>query len=139
MLCLIAWHRITNNPVRNHGKPVPLFNNPSHVLITGASSGIGAALAIAYAAPGRRLSLGGRDIARLNEVTATCRAAGAHCEWHQADVTDQQGITAWLEEADAAQALDLVIANAGISGGTRKRGTRPMSATRKFLPPMSAA
>ncbi|MBT5945676.1 MAG: SDR family NAD(P)-dependent oxidoreductase [Rhodospirillaceae bacterium] len=101
---------------------MPPFDNPRHVLITGASSGIGAALAVALAAPDRRLSLGGRDITRLDAVAVACRAKGALCETHQADVTDKESMATWLGDADAEQALDLVIANAGISGGTGKRG-----------------
>ncbi|MGB0572539.1 MAG: SDR family NAD(P)-dependent oxidoreductase [Alphaproteobacteria bacterium] len=104
---------------------MPSFDNPGHILITGASSGIGAALAIAYAAPKRRLSLGGRDDARLNAVAEACRANGAACETHKVDVTDRDGMATWLEAADSERALDLVIANAGISGGTIKLGNAP--------------
>ena len=52
------------------------MSGPNAILITGASSGLGAALAKAYAAPGKTLFLGGRDTARLEAVTriATSKA-----------------------------------------------------------------
>jgi short-subunit dehydrogenase len=94
---------------------------PRSVLITGASSGIGAALAQNYAAPGIRLALGGRDAKRLQEVAAACRDAGAETEWNAIDVVDAPAMAAWLQEADRKRPLDLVIANAGISGGGERR------------------
>lgn len=87
-----------------------------HVLITGASSGIGAALARHYAAPGRVLSLHGRDAARLAAVATEAEAAGAEVATALGDVRDRATLAAWLEARDAAQPLDLVIANAGVSG-----------------------
>ncbi|MGC2855689.1 SDR family NAD(P)-dependent oxidoreductase [Novispirillum sp. DQ9] len=88
------------------------------VLITGASSGIGAALAREYAAPGVRLALCGRDAVRLEEVAAACRATGAEVAACVLSVTDAEAVAAWVAEADAAAPLDLVVANAGISAGT---------------------
>jgi short-subunit dehydrogenase len=88
------------------------------ILITGASSGIGAALARAYAAPGVRLFLGGRDAGRLAEVAGSCRETGAHVETATVDVTDRAATAKWVLAADGRQPLDLVIANAGVSGGT---------------------
>ena len=49
----------------------------SSIVITGASSGIGEALALDYAAPGVALALTGRDAGRLDAVAAACRAKGA--------------------------------------------------------------
>ncbi|MBF0374526.1 MAG: SDR family NAD(P)-dependent oxidoreductase [Alphaproteobacteria bacterium] len=90
---------------------------PRSVLITGASSGIGLALAESYAAPGVALWLGGRDAARLDAVVSSCRARGAAAEGRLVDVTDREAMAAWIVACDEAAPLDLVIANAGISSG----------------------
>jgi short-subunit dehydrogenase len=85
------------------------------VLITGASSGLGRALAEACAAPGVVLHLSGRDAARLDEAAASCRARGAEVRERVLDVTDAATMAEWVRGAGR---LDLVIANAGVSGGT---------------------
>jgi len=103
---------------------------PRSVLITGASSGIGAALAEAYARPGVRLFLGGRDAARLDAVAARCTAA--EVETRVLDVTDAAAMARWIAEADAEAPLDLVIANAGISGGTAGAGEGEAQVRRIF-------
>jgi len=92
--------------------------NPKHVLITGASSGIGAALAEAHAAPGRRLTLGGRNQERLNQVAASCHRKGATVRTGLVDVDQRDATEHWVATADRERPLDLVIANAGISAGT---------------------
>jgi short-subunit dehydrogenase len=89
---------------------------PTHVLITGASSGIGAALARAYAAPGMRLALFGRDEGRARAVAEDCRAKGALVACVLVDVTDSEAMADAVGLVDDAHPLDLVIANAGVSG-----------------------
>lgn len=89
----------------------------SAILITGASSGIGAALARLYAREGLLLALGGRDAGRLEAITADCRLAGAEVVPGTVDVTDRQAMAEWIAAVDARAPLELVIANAGISGG----------------------
>ena len=86
-----------------------------NVLITGASSGIGAALAAACARPGAVLHLSARNAARLEDVATTCRARGATVHPRVLDVTDREAMATWIAEAGY---LDLVVANAGISAGT---------------------
>ena len=93
------------------------MKQPRAILITGASSGLGAALALAYAGPGVALALGGRNRERLEAVAARCRERGAGVETRVADVTDEAAMEAWILAADQSAPLDLVIANAGISGG----------------------
>ncbi len=87
------------------------------VVITGASSGLGAALARAYAAPGVALGLVARNQARLAAVVEGCRASGATVEAAAIDVADRASLEAWLSAFDRAHPVDLVIANAGISAG----------------------
>ncbi|MGI5868410.1 MAG: SDR family NAD(P)-dependent oxidoreductase [Kiritimatiellia bacterium] len=86
-----------------------------NVLITGASSGIGEALAIGFAQRGaRNLFLGGRDADRLASVAAACEAAGATVHPRTVDVADADAMRTWILEANANAPLDLVVANAGI-------------------------
>ncbi len=94
------------------------MTSPSHILITGASSGIGEALALEYARPGLTLSLTGRDARRLTDVVAACRAKGAAAEGVVIDVTDRDAMARWIAARDHVAPLDMVVANAGISGGT---------------------
>ena len=88
---------------------------PRSILVTGASSGLGEALARRYAAPGIHLALTGRDETRLFSVARDLRAAGAIVLAKGVDVRDGSAMAAFVAEADAAAPLDLVIANAGIS------------------------
>jgi len=87
----------------------------SSIVITGASSGIGEALAIDYAQPGVALALNGRDASRLEAVVSQCRAKGATVVADIVDVTDREALAAWLTAFDDDHPVDLLIANAGIS------------------------
>lgn len=93
------------------------MKNVKNIAITGASSGLGAALARHYARPGAILHLHGRDAKRLAAVAGDCAARGAAVHTQTGDVTDAAGMSDWLLTADAETPVDLVIANAGISAG----------------------
>lgn len=94
------------------------MKDPKSILITGASSGIGEALALDYAGPGVHLALSGRDAPRLESVAARCRAQGAEVAAALVDVASRDAMRAWIEAVDSAHPLDLVIANAGVSAGS---------------------
>lgn len=98
------------------------MRDPRSILITGASSGIGEALARLYARPDVSLALTGRDAARLATVAETCRQRGAAVAEGVVDVADRDAMAGFVAETEAARPLDLVIANAGISGGTFSGG-----------------
>lgn len=87
------------------------------IVITGASSGIGAALARSLAAPGRMLALLGRNAERLESIAAACRAKGATCSIASLDVTDTDGLSTFLEGFRREAPIDLLVANAGILEG----------------------
>ena len=89
------------------------------VLITGASSGFGAAAAVAFAREGARLLLGARRVDRLNEVAAKCRDEGAGAaEVQRLDVASTPSVEAFAQwvKATAGQ-VDFLINNAGGAHG----------------------
>jgi len=87
------------------------------VLVTGATSGIGRALALAYAAPGTALRLTGRDAERLEEIAERCKRAGAEAQVGRADVRDRADVAELIGRWDRQQPIDLAIACAGITSG----------------------
>src|SRR5204863_5807301 len=87
------------------------------IVITGASSGLGAALALLYAGPGVAMGLVGRDPERLAASAAACRTAGATVESAMIDVADGRALAGWLEIFDESYPVELLIANAGTSAG----------------------
>lgn len=105
---------------------------PRSILITGATGGLGAALARAYAAPGVHLALTGRDSARLQVTTDGCRALEAAVTSEVIDVRDRAALADWIAAVDAVAPLDLVIANAGVSAGTGGGGETHEQAQRIF-------
>ena len=91
--------------------------DPRAIVITGASSGIGAALARQLAGPGRALALIGRDANRLDVVATACKAMGASCRTASVDVRDGERMAAFLAGFDREHPIDLLISNAGILDG----------------------
>lgn len=91
---------------------------PRRVFITGASSGLGAALALRYAQLGATLGL----LARRGEALQALIATLPHPERHRTyavDVNDHQGVReAALDYLEYAGGIDIVIASAGVSAGT---------------------
>ena len=87
------------------------------VFITGASSGIGKSLAMAYAKRKCTLGLSARRIEMLNEVSNACKELKATPFVYQLDVQDRNKCEMiakqFIEDADG---IDCVIANAGIGG-----------------------
>jgi short-subunit dehydrogenase len=86
-----------------------------HIVITGASAGLGRSLALSYAAPGVVLGLIGRDKERLEASAQACRAKGAKVEIGQIDLRDAVATQAWLHQFDDTHSIDLLIANAGVA------------------------
>ncbi len=99
-------------------------------MLTGASSGIGAALAEHYAAPERVLALTGRNQVRLDEVAARCRARGAKVEIASLDIRDEPAVAGWIGEIDRRWPIDLGFANAGVALGNAGGG-ETMAAVRQ--------
>lgn len=87
------------------------------VVITGASSGIGEALALEFASPGALLALTGRNTERLEAVAKACREKGAEVITSAIDVRDRPALSAWLLDLDAKWQIDVLIANAGVIAG----------------------
>ncbi len=87
-------------------------------MITGASSGLGRALAIAYAKMGVNLFLCARNQQKLEEVKNICEAMQAKVVVKSFDICDEKLAEKFIAEIEEHHPLDLIIANAGISAGT---------------------
>ena len=89
-------------------------------LVTGATSGIGRATALRFAAEGARLALVGRDAETLRAVAGEIRAGGGHAAEVQADVTVEAHARRAVETAaEALGGIDVLVNAAGIiSNGT---------------------
>jgi short-subunit dehydrogenase len=93
----------------------PVWKNPGTILITGATGGIGAALALSYAGPGRTLILHGRDPERLAALTGSCEARGARVTTLVFDLRDAPATVQKLRDVSERAPIDLVIVNAGVT------------------------
>ena len=90
-------------------------SSPRTILITGATGGIGSALAQVYAEPGNTLILQGRNAIRLAELTTLCETQGARVLTEVLDVRKLDEFSAWLKEICQLEKVDLVIVNAGVN------------------------
>lgn len=97
------------------------FSKPSNILITGATGGLGRALALHYAVSGHVLWLHGRDPVRLTALANDCNARGAQTHVLTHDLTREQRV-AWHQALIAIGPLDLVIVNAGVSSSIGTTG-----------------
>ena len=85
------------------------------ILITGATGGIGSALAEYYAAANSCIIITGRNLEKLQAIAKCCEQKGATIIQKKADVTDHPEFSQWMEEINAQYPIDLLIANAGVS------------------------
>jgi NAD(P)-dependent dehydrogenase (short-subunit alcohol dehydrogenase family) len=107
-------------------RPGPLLGRS--IVLTGASAGIGRALALALARRGARLALAARDETRLHEVAGECRARGGQALVARADVGVEDDCRALVERCvEAYGGLDVLVNNAGASMWARLDELRELS------------
>ncbi|OPG15540.1 SDR family NAD(P)-dependent oxidoreductase [Ferroacidibacillus organovorans] len=95
--------------------------NKRTALITGASSGIGAATARQLAELGFGLMLGARREARLEEIAADVQSRGARVFSRALDVTVGASVTSFVKEAqNAFGRIDVLVNNAGLARGVTR-------------------
>jgi 3-oxoacyl-[acyl-carrier protein] reductase len=88
-------------------------------IVTGASRGIGKAIALRLAGARAKVACVARSVDKLQETSAAIAAAGGSAEVHPCDVTDSAAVTKLVEElAEKWGGLDIVVNNAGITKDT---------------------
>jgi len=85
------------------------------VLITGATGGIGSALAKVYAEENTTLILQGRKSEKLEALDLECSALGARVITKVIDVRERELFSIWLSQVSEQESIDLVIVNAGVN------------------------
>ncbi|MCG3135034.1 MAG: 3-oxoacyl-[acyl-carrier-protein] reductase FabG [Planctomycetes bacterium] len=129
-------------------------NGPCTALVTGASRGIGRAVALRLAGDGFRIAAAARDVDRLEAVVAEIRAAGGSAEAVRMDVADEASVRAGVARAASLLgAPRVVVNNAGVATAVpfadltaeqwaqtfAVNVTGPFLVTRECLPAMVAA
>lgn len=98
------------------------YEQPSRrpAVVTGASSGIGAATALVLGAAGYPVALGARRVEKCEEVAAQIREAGGEAVTHALDLTDETSVAAFAKGiTDDLGDVEVVVSNAGlVSPGT---------------------
>jgi len=88
------------------------------ILVTGGGRGIGRAIALAFAGPGRRVAIAARTKAQLDETAAAIRAQGGEAIVLQVDVTDERAVeAAFADLRRTTDRVDILVNNAGTGGG----------------------
>jgi 3-oxoacyl-[acyl-carrier protein] reductase len=88
-------------------------------IVTGASRGMGKAIALRLAAAGARIACVARSADKLKETADAIAAAGGTAEVHPCDVTDSAAVSKLVEElAEKWGGIDIVVNNAGITKDT---------------------
>jgi NADP-dependent 3-hydroxy acid dehydrogenase YdfG len=89
-------------------------------VVTGASSGIGAATALSLAAAGHPVALGARRVEKCEEVAAAIRDQGGEAVAHALDLHDSESVTSFAKAVAADLGdIEVVVSNAGaVSPGT---------------------
>ncbi|QYG92164.1 SDR family oxidoreductase [Iamia sp. SCSIO 61187] len=102
------------------------------VAVTGASSGIGAAIAQQLAALGHPVVLGARRVERCEDLAATLRADGHEAAAVALDLTDDGSVARFAEEAAAVHGpLEVLVSNAGEVWPQAVHATDPATFTRQ--------
>jgi NAD(P)-dependent dehydrogenase (short-subunit alcohol dehydrogenase family) len=91
-------------------------HNGRMVVVTGASSGIGRAVALGFADLGWSVAIGARRTDRLEEAAVEARERGGQAFVHSLDVTDSESIAVFFAAAEAALGpVDVLVNNAGVA------------------------
>ncbi len=103
------------------------------VIITGASSGIGEACALAFAAKGAKLVLAARRLDRLTALVTRLQTAGGDALAVATDVTDEDAVAALFEQTMVRFGqVDVLVNNAGIADSTPAEDT-PLELWRRVI------
>ena len=88
------------------------------IVVTGGGRGIGRAIAVAFAEPGRTVAVAARTRAQLDETAKAIRDRGASPVVIAVDVADEEAVAAAFRELrDATDRVDVLVNNAGVGGG----------------------
>jgi NAD(P)-dependent dehydrogenase (short-subunit alcohol dehydrogenase family) len=121
--------RVTLSPdaIRRYEHGTMMSDEKRAVMITGASRGLGRALAMEFASRGHPVGLCAREAAALQRVAADITSIGGRCMTSVADVADPTSVARWVEDTeDELGAPGVLINNASVLGSRVPLGQYPV-------------